>query len=92
MSMKKKDKPSTAPMSLHASLGHGKGKGKNTTNESPKGLTAHLKSMGGKSGGKGMTMNVKDDVKTEIHIPSAGAMKKKVAAQEKGQKKAKTGK
>lgn len=90
MSMKKKDKPSMAPMSLHASLGHGKGK--NMTNEDPKGLTEHLKGMGGKAKGKGMSIKTKDDVKTQIHIPSAGAMKKKVAAQIKGQKKSKSGK
>lgn len=87
MSMKKKGEPAMKPMSLHQSLGHGKAH-KGSHSEDPKGLFASLKE-GGKSKGKGMSMNTKDDSKTTVHIPSAGAMKKKVEKQMSGQKKAK---
>jgi hypothetical protein len=90
MSMKKKGEPAMKPMSLHASLGHGGMK--KETSETPKSLHESMKSAGGKAKGKGISMDAKDKGKTEVHIPSVGAMKKKVSAQVKGQKKSKNGK
>lgn len=78
------------PKALFESLG-GKSKAGHS-GEDPKSLPQSLTSSGGgskKYKGKGIHINGMDDVKTTVHIPSAGQMKKKVEAQVKGQKKSK---